>query len=67
MQLRVQRMSVLKFSNEFPNSGLVAPLLDVDLEILGKESRGPLSYLACLRGYFLQILEIMSKYIHRII
>jgi hypothetical protein len=60
-KLRVPRMQVLKFSNKFPNSSLITQLLDVDLEILGKESQDPLLDLAWLHEYFMHISEIMSK------
>jgi hypothetical protein len=58
-ELRVLRMYVLKFSKIFPNSNVVTPL-EADLFIL--VSKIPFPFLALLHEYFLQRLEISSKF-----
>ena len=62
-ELKVPKMSVLKFYNRFPNSTLVIPLVLAVLEMREGASLVLFPALALLLEYFLHSSLISSKYL----
>ena len=60
-EVKILKISVLKFSNKFPSSVLMTPLVPAALEVHGRPPLTPFPSLALLQEYFRHNSTISSK------